>query len=230
MPELSAAEARAQYEATMGPELGALFAELWQENGRLHGLWDEFVVLFGTSERRIDLLNEAAGTLFRKVQDTFFEAVLLGIARITDPPASMNKSNLSIRRLAEAITDPLLRAAVAGKVQQAQQASEFCRGWRNRRIAHNDLELATAATGAVPLPPASRDGVNKALEAIGAVLDEVSMHYSSSTSLFSGGLVIGGATDLLYILRDGVAADAIRRRRIASGEPSDDDLHPQPLP
>lgn len=83
----------------MGEELGLLYSALWQQVAGLHHKWEQFVVLFGTKESRVQLLNASAGQFFRVVQDTLRGDTLLHIARLTDSAKSAGKSNLSIRRL-----------------------------------------------------------------------------------------------------------------------------------
>ena len=77
----------------MGEELGSLYHALWQEVVWLHTEWGEYVQLYGTKPSRIRLLNEAAPSFFRLVQDGLFETTVLKIARLTDPPKSLGKPN-----------------------------------------------------------------------------------------------------------------------------------------
>jgi hypothetical protein len=49
MNEQSGAEAKQEYIAEMGVQLGTQYAELWQEIAHLHLTWFEFVKLFGRS-------------------------------------------------------------------------------------------------------------------------------------------------------------------------------------
>jgi hypothetical protein len=95
--ERTAEEAKAHYISVMGQPLGEVYASLWQELALLHRNWNEYVELFGSKPSRVELLNRAAGSFFRAVQDALWEQTLLHIARLTDPPASVGKSNLSIR-------------------------------------------------------------------------------------------------------------------------------------
>ena len=90
-------EARTEHIRVMGEELGSLYDALWQEVAGLHGKWSEYAALFGTRESRVDLLNQAAPYFFRIVQDSLWEDVLLHIARLTDPPKSAGKSNLTVQ-------------------------------------------------------------------------------------------------------------------------------------
>jgi hypothetical protein len=202
--------------AAMGGELGPLYDALWQQVAWLHTKWGQYVELYGTKESRLTLMNQAAPLFFRVVQDTLWEDVLLHIARLTDSPESMNKANLSVRRFPEAIDDGATKLSVEALINEALAASEFCRDWRNRHIAHRDLHLALDAA-AKPLKDASRAKVKEAIKAIDAVLNAISHHYLDSTTSFGSDGASRGARSLLYFLDDGINADHARRERMMDG-------------
>ena len=213
----TADEQKIIYVEKMGEDLGKVFHALWQEVAWLHSKWEEYVVLFGTKPSRIDLVNEAAPLFFRIVQDLLFEETLLHIARLTDPPKSAGKENLTIRMLPSLINKEKLKIDIQSRVDLAIDKAGFCRDWRNRRIAHHDFELALKE-GATPLQPASREKVKAALEAIVSVLDAVTLHYFDSSTAFDTSSNRGGAESLIYVLDDGLKAKAERIERRKSGE------------
>jgi hypothetical protein len=212
----------------MGPEFGALYDALWQQVAWLHNKWEQYVDLFGTKPSRVTLLNRAAPKFFRVVQDTLWEDVLLHIARLTDSPQSVGKENLSIRRLPSYVGHATTKIIVEDLVAKALAASDFCRDWRNRHIAHRDLRLALAL-GANPLKSASQEKVREALEALVEVLNAVSLHYQDSTTCFEFGTSDGGAMSLLYVLDDGIKADTLRRERRRNGTFNREDYGPRDL-
>ncbi|WP_382326980.1 hypothetical protein ACFJGX_20955 [Hydrogenophaga sp. UC242_50] len=218
--QLTAEEARLRNVDVMGEELGSIYSQLWQELAWLYRAWAEYVTLFGTKESRVVLLNEAAPALTRLMQDTLWESVILHIARLTDPAKSMGKTNLSIRALEEATRDDVLKASVSGAVADALEASDFCRDWRNRRLAHRDLDLALKR-GGEPLKSASRLQMHTALGSLSRVLNVLSLHYLDSTTFFDGALRFGGGSgggmSLLYFLDSGLRAEEIRREQRKSG-------------
>lgn len=223
----TAEEARAEYERVMGTELGAVYALLWQELAWIHSKWGEYVVIFGTSPERVALLNEAAPSFGRLIQDTLWDGVLLHIARLTDPAVSFGKPNLSLLAMANLIDRPATKAKVETQIQACMVSAAFARDWRNRSIAHKDMGVAMEA--GVPLAMASRALVRKALEDLAAVLDLVSHDYIGSTSFFDSGPEIGGALELLYVLNDGLAVQRERRARLERGEYSAADFEHQSL-
>ena len=185
----TAEEVKQHHLEVMGDDLGSLYHALWNELAWLYSKWEEYVELFGTKPSRIDLINSAAGHFFRIVQDSLWEDTLLHIARLTDPPKSAGKENLTIRRLPHLIEEQTLKGKVSELIDVAVEKAAFCRDWRNRHIAHKDLGL-TLSAGAEPLKPASRAKVKEALGSISDVLNALSTHYMDSTTMFEG---IGGS-------------------------------------
>ena len=213
---LTAEESRNECVKAMGKLLGQQYAGLWQELAWVNAKWNEYGELFGSKPTRVELLNKAAPVFFRITQDTLWEAVLLHICRLTDPPTSAGKATLTVRRLPE-LVDPKIKGKVTASVKKATEKSSFCRDWRNRHIAHTDLALALKE-GAKPLEPASRQGVRDALAALADVLNDVSRHYQSAESVFDHLPLGGGAASLLYIIDDGLKVAQKRFARLSRGD------------
>jgi hypothetical protein len=103
------------------------------------------------------------------------------------------------------ISHKLLQKVEAG-LEMALIHTEFCRDWRNRHIAHRDLELALGR-GVSPLESASEQKVSKALKSLAEVLNTVAAHYLETTTFFeSWGSTVGGAGNLLCIVHEGIKA------------------------
>lgn len=227
MTSFTADETKARNITKMGEALGTQFSALWQEVARLHWKWSEYLEIFGTSQERIDLLNKAAPSFFRMVQDNFWEDILLHLARLTDSTQSLGKANLTLLNLPALVTDPLTSAAVRRSVEIAKDRTGFCRDWRNRRIAHKDLHLGINGT-AKPLEPASRASAREALRAVADVLNAVEEAYMGSETHFEVGTGAGGGISLLHILYDGVRAKEKRKDCLSRGEWTKDE-HPRRL-
>lgn len=229
---MTADESRLRNIGAMGEDVGAIYSQLWQELAWLYRTWAEYVVLFGTKESRVSLLNDAAPAFTRIVQDSLWEGVILHIARLADPPKSMGKPNLSIRALEDAVTDPTLKAKVSAAIIQALLASEFCRDWRNRHLAHRNLDLALKR-GAEPLKSASRIKVKEALSGLSEVLNVLTRHYFDATTIFDidvrAGGGPGGAMSLLYFVDMGMEAERSREERLKSGNFDPTDYRPRDL-
>jgi hypothetical protein len=219
---LSGEEAKQEHIRKLGDNLGSLFHGLWGEVAWLYIKWHEYVELFGKTSSRIDLLNNSAPLFFRIVQDSLWEDVLLHIARLTDPPKSAGKDNLTIQRLSGLVNQEM-EGIISKQIAEAMDSADFCRDWRNRHIAHRDLKLAVDEQ-AEGLKPASRAKVRQALENIAKVLNTISEHYMKSTIGFDLVKEPGGAEALLYVLDDGIKANNERRQRIKSRKFQPEDL------
>ena len=224
MAQLTAEDAKTRNIEKMGEALGNQYSALWQEVASLYTKWGEYVELFGTGPSRVDLLNQAAPAFFRLVQDSLWDDVLLHLARLTDPPQSVGKSNLTICNLLHLATHPRTQKTLPALVHAAVEKARFSRDWRNRRIAHRDLQLSLDGS-ASPLALASRQHVKDALSTIVAVLNEIEIVYMDSQTFFEGvpGHP-GGALSLLYVFDDGVTAEAERQERLKQGKRSERDV------
>lgn len=186
----------------MGEALGALFNSLYSDLVWVHIKWAEYVELFGTKPERVDLLNSTAPNFFGIMQGVLFENIILHVARLTDPPRSSGKRNLTIRALPAAVSSNIV-ASIDHQITEALKHSEFCRDWRDRHIAHNDLALALGQ--AAPLKDANRENLRSALHAIGDVLNVLSGHYGLSPTAFEHTIPgLGGAQLLLEALEAGI--------------------------
>src|SRR5262249_3497991 len=145
----------------------------------LYGNWNEYVELFGTKPSRIDLMNWAAGSFFGMLQNELWNVTLLHMARLTDSPRFVGRPNLSIHALPELIADGTLRTKVEGLVAAALTQTAFCRDWRNRLLAHADLDLALEVPSR-PLSEASRKHVNDGLASLTNVLNALDGHFNNS--------------------------------------------------
>lgn len=216
------------YTDQMGYELGSIFDALWREVEWLHIKWNEYVELYGTKPSRIDLLNKSAPLFFKVIQDSLFEDTLLHIARLTDREKTSGRDNLTILRLPGLITDTKAKDNVEQLIGIAIENAEFARDWRNRRLAHSDLDLVTKS-GVKPVAPASRDKVKNVLESIAAVLNAVHMHYTKSPINFAQSSITEGVASLLYVLDDGIQAEDERQKRLEAGDYRQDDYKARDL-
>jgi hypothetical protein len=219
----TAEQVKAERIEKLGPKLGPMFHALSDDVAWLQVKWAEYRELFGTSPERIELLNSAAGLFFRILQDTLWEDALLHLARLTDPPKTRGKHNLTIRALPELCDDPALRLRVSRLVDDTLAATAFARDWRNRHIGHRDLVLALESA-AKPLSPASRGDVSAALSAIHCVFNELTELVFDSALADDVITPATGAEALLYVIRDGLEANDARRGRIETGRFAEDDL------
>lgn len=219
----TAEEVRDEYVQVMGEELGQLYYELYNELAWLHSKWQQYRELFGRNKELIDLLNKAAPYFFWLLQHTLLDDILLHLARLTDPPQSMGRDNLTMRRLPPLITDSASRAKLEAALKQVLHNCDFARKWRNKQLAHIDL-----ATKRAPelLPPRTRKSVEDALAAMRRLMNSLAKHYGLAEVAYELGIGdLGGADRLVHYLVKGLRAEEVewqgRRGGNAESDPSD---------
>jgi hypothetical protein len=192
--------------ASMGETLGELYSLLSKELVWLYVSWSEYRVLYGTSEVTIQALNSAAPRFFYYLDYLMWHDVLLHICRLTDPPASAGRKNLTLASLPLAIPEAHLKGEVEALIKEAQSKSKFARDWRNRHLAHRDLQKAQNPE-VHALAAASREKVEEALTSMAEVLNRVLGHYEDTYMDYRSARVwADGSSSLLKVLRAGVAA------------------------
>lgn len=201
-------ETQVQMEVAMGAELGGVFYALYNEIVWLHAIWKEYRVLYGTSEEQLQVANRAASFFFKIVQDELWDAVLLRIARLTDPIKSAGIANLTLRALPPLVSDQELSLEVTALVHVCIAKAEFAREHRNKRIAHSDLLRATNT--AAPLSGISRRHVEEMLESLRNVMNAVDVRYRETTVMYQDFICTGGAQRLVYVLRQAEASEVAR--------------------
>ena len=166
---------RERYQAQLGREFGTAFYGLYNDWAWAVMRINEFRELFSRSED-VALLNAITGGGFTwDIQYILWDDLLLRICRLTDPPKSAGKQNLSVTRLPELCKDkePALSDEVQRCVDTAVEKAKFARDWRNRRISHTDW--AKTMEPSDTLAPVSLQQVASVLDSIHAVLNAVSM-------------------------------------------------------
>lgn len=159
-----------QYQELLGGEFGHVFY-------KLHAAWllalaryEEFTRLFG-SRNQVEHLNAIGGGFFGDVQYIFWDDLILRLCRLTDPVCTGKKRNLTIQ-IVPKLCGTSLKAEIQGVVERAVKAACFARDHRNRRIAHEDYDLALRRD-AEPLPAANLEEAKVSLDCIHTVLDTV---------------------------------------------------------
>lgn len=205
----------------MGQELGEVFTELSNQLAWQFWRWSQFEKLFGSEEARVTVLNSTAPMFFGIAQDLLWMDTLLGVSRLAGPAATGRgkgeKQNLSICRIPVLLTDATLRADVSKLIADVVRDSGFAMDWRNRHIAHRDLDLSLGRPASA-LPPASRLAVNTALDGIADVLNRLSLHYFDSTTGYRSSPLNADAEDLLFYLRAGLKRETLRQELLEKGK------------
>ncbi|WP_343652297.1 hypothetical protein [Stenotrophomonas sp.] len=193
-------EIRSKYISSMGQELGASFYELYRKLVELHVVWQQYRQLFGGDPDTVHMLNRASGLFFKIVQDELWDSVLLGVSRMTDPPTTGKKKNLTIQSLPELISDAVLQGDVRILCDKALAAAEFAREHRNKRIAHQDHDYLSNRNSD-PLSGISRAAVEEMLASLRAVLNRLDLHFRDNTVMYEDFVDESGARLLVHKLR-----------------------------
>ncbi len=165
-------ELKRDYQEKLGKKFGTIFNGVSYDwaNGLVR--LNEYRALFGDQDN-IEFINTFSGPFMGDVQQVFRRDLLLHISRLTDPVASGDKKNITVKRLTDFRDDPELRDRVKSFVATAAKNAESARDWRNRHISHSDLNLAIDPYEK-PLDPTTLDSVQGVLDAVHAALDAIS--------------------------------------------------------
>jgi AbiU2 len=142
----SVTETRDYYQLKLGEDFGRDYYYAFSEYCDVWLTWKQYCGLFQHSPERVQLLNKAGSAFFARVQRNFFEFVILGICRITDPAESgkgPKKQNLTIRRFDQFLEVPEHREKFSNLIEIATAETAFARDWRNRHISHCDYQVLT---------------------------------------------------------------------------------------
>jgi hypothetical protein len=200
----------------MSPELTAdakaTFEALQDEVIWLHAKWIVFRQLFGTSEERIDLLNDFGPDLFQIVYDGLLNDVLLTMSRLIDPARTLGKHNLSLAQMTSMIAaaghKDLLMELKTLETQVNVGFAPF-KDLRNRRIAHNDLGTALRYHQQ-PLPDITRQMIEDILKTIRDYMSAIESFFGETETDYREPQLRGDGDSLIYYLRKAHAYDRNR--------------------
>ncbi len=199
MTFLAANQIRSRKIAAMGTDLGTIHHELSQQLMWLHSKWQEYRALFAHSAARVEQLNRTAPFFFGMIQQVLFNDVLLHLARLTDPPRTGSRENLTFQRL-PALVDASLRRQVDRRLRAVLKKTEFARDRRNRVIAHCDLPTLRNLHPR-RLAHASRRRVGNALDSMADLMNHIESHYEHSEVFYKAPGEPGGAQTLMWKLQ-----------------------------
>lgn len=209
----------------MPPAIREVFAGLKTEVTWLHGRWDLYRQLFLTSERRIALLNECAGVYFHVLQDVLLDDTTLVLSKLGDPAKTSNKSpNLSFAQLEKRVAvhaDETLSASVHALVAQYGTATATFKLWRDKKLAHLDLD--TAITSPMALPGITQGMIDAALNAATSILNAVEVHFDDATTFYRFFRLRTDADAMVGLLKSGLRYEQLRQEGVIPFEDTDRD-------
>jgi hypothetical protein len=193
----------------------AIYDELRSEITWLHGRWLTYRELFAESQRRIELLNEAAGTFFYIIQEVVMDEVQVCLSKLTDPASSRKHENLSLEQLQSQLKqygDTDLAAKCCALLNVIHDKCHVFRVRRHKILAHLDLPTAMKQLPQ-PLPGVSRQMIEDALGSVREYMNMIEMHYNDSEWGYEHFILNHGSAALLATLRAGLRYEELVQER-----------------
>jgi hypothetical protein len=178
MTRETASETRKRYQAYLGNDFGEVFHLALDELVDLNRTWGQFKNLFCRGRERVDLLNKAGASFYYNVDRHFFSSVMLAICRLSDPPKSVGKKNLTVHLFLDFMDTKDRADTMTDMLQGVSDATKFARDWRNRRFSHNSFDLQTG--DARPLEIATVELVDNAIASLYKTMQFVTLDFMST--------------------------------------------------
>lgn len=192
-----------------------IYDELRSEITWLHGRWLTYCELFEESPRRIDLLNESAGTFFCIIRGVLLDEVQVCLSKLTDPASSGKHKNLSLEQLQSKLVkygDGTLVKECREILDKTHIQCQVFRVRRHKELAHLDL-LTALKQLPQPLPGISRQMIEDALQSIRDYMNAIEGHYNGSEFGYEHFILNDGSDALLATLRAGLRYEELVQER-----------------
>ena len=179
-----------------------LLQAISEELGELHLKWLLFSQLY-ESEDVVNLLTESAPTFFGTCQSVFLDNIILSISRLTDPPKTCGKENLTLERILDSIDSSFkdLRAELQEILKVVKDSCLFIKNHRDRRIAHSDLKTYFQ-DHPEPLLGITKEEIEKALLGLRTFVNKVELHFLRIETGYEYLAVADGSSNLVGCLYD----------------------------
>jgi HEPN superfamily AbiU2-like protein len=209
--EQTADEVRKQFESHYPSGTGDLAYRLWNDLCLLHTTLATYLQLYSASNT-VSTLNKTAPQFFAWLQGRLRVDLFLRIGRLTDPPQSGARGNVSLAALVSDLRSA--NAAVAADALLAglaplQPVVANVRKIRHRTLAHSDRKTVLREDS--PLPNIHRQDLERLVEGLGEAFNEVDVLFRKSKTYFKGTEMVTGTEHLLTYLEKGHATFEVDR-------------------
>ena len=176
MSHQSAEEALKIHKSKMGERIGESYHYCLNAVCDLSITWDQHETLF-QNKQRVDVLNVTSGLLAHSIQRHFFNAVVLGLSRLTEQPSTGKKDNLTVSRLVM-LCDEIKDLPLGDLTEELESRMSDLRKVRDKILAHNDYEVSTRKTK--PPSMGTRQNITEIFRLIFRILGKVLLHFENS--------------------------------------------------
>ena len=183
------------YDSRLPEGIREVFMWLCQDVASLQSKWGFYLGLF-SSQGNAALLSDLAQRSFQIIEESLRDDMTMAICRLSDPPQSMSKDNLSLKALVQQCDNV---DSVAVLLKDFLDACEPVRQYRNKRVGHNDLNTRLKPRDN-PLPGIGRGQIDRILQLASIILNTIYQRYVDG-ELYFAPFQIGGADDLIYWLK-----------------------------
>jgi hypothetical protein len=183
-----------------------IFMWLCQDVSSLRSKWKFYRELFGTKEN-VELFSDLARASFHIIQESLRNDMTMAICRLSDPPQSMGKNNLSFSALFQQLSE-LDNAPIL--LKDFQLGCKPVRQYRNKRVGHYDLNTRIKPQDN-PLPGVGLNEFDQIVQLAEQVLNTVVKRFDNIELIFTI-VQMGGGDELTFWLKTAKEYATIKKR------------------
>jgi len=189
-----------------------IYADLEGDLVSVHEEWIMYCQLFGTNQRRIDLMNDTVPTFMANLQALWLDWITLSICRLAGDKSRIAGHDLSViavlHEQLDRTTHPQLGSRLDMAFMEVQRTCSILQTHRHNRIAHRNRAIYVNATSH-ELP--SRAQIENALAAVGYYLNTFREEFLGSPHYFKRLAMLDDADTLLHCLLRAHEYDKLER-------------------
>lgn len=165
----------------LGEEKGTAFYHFASEVLRVASLWTEFKLLFSSSEKANEILNNSAPSLFAMIRQSMIRDIVTSIRKLYDPRVSSGKRNLCLETVVKMFSDDIEVPFLTNEKEKLSSDLELLKVFRNKIYSHNSYEFLVEEK--IKIEPFDKELLDR-------VVDSLKVSYSSMyKSLFNSSVI-----------------------------------------
>ena len=203
-------------------EIKPIFVSIYEELIWINAQWKFYTDLFVEKKDR-KLISSTARTFFMSIEQVIRFSVILGICHLADPAVVAKRDtkleNLSLENLVNKCPS---NESITSMFSDFKEQSACLNKWRNKVIAHSDLETILH-TKKQTLPPVNHEEIQKPLKLAGQVMQIIYNFYDDRKMTLGFEPIISHGTDSLkFWLTQGFEAYHLRLKLLKEGRLPED--------